>query len=70
MSAATCAGLLCNLDSVAPHRPMAAVAAAEDAAGVPRGSIQATAFAANLLPLAKTVQIVLHGGRVSTADEQ
>jgi putative hydrolase of the HAD superfamily len=48
------AGLLCDLDGVVRLWPAHVVATAEDAAGLPRGSIHETAFAADLLPLAIT----------------
>lgn len=51
------AGLLCDLDGVVRLWPAHIVATAEDAAGLPRGSIHATAFAADLLPLAITGRI-------------
>ncbi|MFN8679233.1 MAG: HAD-IA family hydrolase [Thermomicrobiales bacterium] len=47
-------GLLCDLDGVVRLWPAHVVAVAEDAAGLPRGSIHETAFAADLLPLAIT----------------
>ena len=50
-------GLLCDLDGVVRLWPAHIVATAEDAAGLPRGSIHATAFAADLLPLAITGRI-------------
>ncbi|MFN8660990.1 MAG: HAD-IA family hydrolase [Thermomicrobiales bacterium] len=50
-------GLLCDLDGVVRLWPAHIVANAEDAAGLPRGSVHATAFAADLLPLAVTGRI-------------
>lgn len=49
-------GLLCDLDGVVRLWP-ASVVAAEDTAGLPRGSILKMAFAADLLPLAVTGRI-------------
>ena len=53
--------LLSDLDGVVRLWPAHVVASAEDAAGLPRGSVHATAFAADLLPLAIT-------GRISDED--
>ncbi|MCA9878976.1 MAG: HAD-IA family hydrolase, partial [Thermomicrobiales bacterium] len=53
-AASRLAGLLCDLDGVVRMWPSAQVAAAEDRAGLPRGSIHETAFAADLLSLAVT----------------
>ena len=50
-------GLLCDLDGVVRLWPAHIVANAEDAAGLPRGSVHAAAFAADLLPLAVTGRI-------------
>jgi HAD superfamily hydrolase (TIGR01509 family) len=50
-------GLLCDLDGVVRLWPAHVVATAEDAAGLPRGSIHEAAFAADLLPLAVTGRI-------------
>lgn len=50
-------GLLCDFDGVVRLWPAHVVAAAEDAAGLPRGSIHEMAFAADLLPLAITGRI-------------
>lgn len=47
-------GLLCDLDGVVRLWPAHPVTTAEDAAGLPRGSIHEMAFAADLLPLAIT----------------
>ena len=47
-------GLLCDLDGVVRLWPAHVVAAAEEAAGLPRGSIQDMAFAPDLLTLAVT----------------
>jgi putative hydrolase of the HAD superfamily len=47
-------GLLCDFDGVVRLWPAHVVATAEEAAGLPRGSIQETAFAGDLLPLAIT----------------
>jgi putative hydrolase of the HAD superfamily len=50
-------GLLCDLDGVVRLWPAHVVAAAEEAAGLPRGSIQEAAFAPDLLPRAVTGRI-------------
>ncbi len=50
-------GLLCDLDGVVRIWPAHIVASAENAAGLPHGSILDIAFAANLLPLAITGRI-------------
>lgn len=47
-------GLLCDLDGVVRLWPAHVVAAAEEAAGLPHGSIQEAAFAPDLLTLAVT----------------
>jgi putative hydrolase of the HAD superfamily len=47
-------GLLCDFDGVVRLWPAHVVAAAEETAGLPRGSIQETAFAPDLLTLAVT----------------
>jgi hypothetical protein len=54
MQSTGCSGLLCDLDGVVRRWPAHVVASAEDAAGLPRGSLHATAFAADLLPLVIT----------------
>jgi putative hydrolase of the HAD superfamily len=50
-------GLLCDLDGVVRLWPAHVVAAAEEAAGLPHGSIYEMAFADDLLPLAVTGRI-------------
>jgi putative hydrolase of the HAD superfamily len=50
-------GLLCDFDGVVRLWPAHVVATAEDAAGLPHGSIHKMAFADDLLPLAVTGRI-------------
>jgi putative hydrolase of the HAD superfamily len=50
-------GLLCDFDGVVRLWPAHVVAAAEETAGLPHGSIHAAAFAPDLLPLAITGRI-------------
>lgn len=61
-------GLLCDLDGVVRLWPAHVVASAEDTAGLPRGSIHDTAFAADLLPLAVTGRISDEAWRQEVAD--
>lgn len=61
-------GLLCDFDGVVRLWPAHVVASAEDAAGLPRGSIHDTAFAADLLPLAVTGCISDEAWREEVAD--
>jgi HAD superfamily hydrolase (TIGR01509 family) len=61
-------GLLCDLDGVVRLWPAHVVASAEDTAGLPRGSIHATAFAPDILPLAITGRISDEAWRTEVAD--
>lgn len=56
-SRASAHGMLCDLDGVVRLWPAHVVVSAEKAAGLPPGSVHATAFAADLLPLAITGRI-------------